>query len=150
MSARAGFTASDAERQTGDSASNYLCRSLRLLAERFGLEKSLERDPAGFAVQFAPLVAALIEAQAREYQSWVIYERLESLANASERGLSDLAGVFDKRLESLDESLLSGLSDLAEHWGEMNAGTCRSCARKAGAALWQARRDAREAAGDGE
>jgi hypothetical protein len=150
MSARVGFTASDAERQTADSASNYLCRSLRLLAERFGLEKSLERDPAAFAVQFAPLVAAMIEAQAREYQSWVIYERLESLANASERGLSDLAGVFDKRLESLDESLLSGLADLAEHWGEMNAGTCRSCAREAGAAHWQARRDAREAAGDGE
>ena len=143
IAARVGFTASDAERQTGDSASNYLCRSLRLLAERFGLEKSLANDPAAFAVKFAPLVAAMIEAQAREYQSWVISEGLESLADAGERGLSDLAGVFDKRLESLDESLLSGLSDLAGHWEEMNAGTCRSCARKA-------RRDAREAARDGE
>ncbi len=143
MSARTGFTASDAERQTGDSASNYLCRSLRLLAERFGLEKSLENEPAAFAVKFAPLVAAMIEAQAREYQSWVFSEGLESLANASERGLSDLAGVFDKRLESLDESLLSGLADLAGHWEEMNAGACRSCARKV-------RRDAREAARDGE
>ncbi len=129
--ARVGFTASDAERQTADSASNYLCRSLRLLAERFGVEKSLANDPAGFAVQFAPLVAAMIEAQAREYQSWVFSERLEALADASERGLSDLAGVFDRRLESLDESLLSGLSDLAGHWEEMNAGVCRSCARKA-------------------
>lgn len=141
--ARVGFTASDAERQTADSASNYLCRSLRLLAERFGLEKSLERDPAGFAVQFAPTVAAMIEAQAREYQSWVISEGLESLADASARGLSDLAGVLDRRLESLDESLLSGLSDLAGHWEEMNAGACQSCARKA-------RRDNRGAAGDGE
>jgi hypothetical protein len=149
MSARTGFAASDAERQTGDSASNYLCRSLRLLAERFGLEKSLENEPAAFAAQFAPLVAVMIEAQAREYQSWVFSEGLESLANASERGLSDLAGVFDKRLESLDESLLSGLADLAEHWEEMNEGTCRSCAQKARAAHWKAQREAREAAGDG-
>jgi hypothetical protein len=150
MSARAGFTASDAERQTADAAENYLNRALRRLADRLNLEKSLQHDPAAFAAQFAPLVSALIEAQAREYQSWVFYDRLESLANASERGLSDLAGMFDKRLESLDESLLSGLADLAEHWEEMNAGTCRSCARKAGAAYWQARREAREAAGDGE
>lgn len=150
MSARAGFTAGDAERQTADSASNYLCRSLRLLADRFGLEKSLANDPAAFALQFAPLVSAMIEAQAREYQSWVFYERLELLADASERGLSDLAGVFDKGLESISLSLASGLSDLAGHWEEMNAGTCRACTLKAGAAYYQARRDAREAADDGE
>lgn len=140
----------EAERQAGDAASNYLCRALRMLAERFSLEKSLERDPAAFAVQFAPLLSALIEAQAREYQSWMFSERLESLAGASERGFSDLASMFDRRLESLNETLLSGLSDLAEHWEEMNEGTCRSCARKAGAAYWQARRETREAAGDGE
>jgi hypothetical protein len=109
MSARVGFTASDAERQAADSAANYMNRALRMIAERLALEKSMERDPAAFAVQFAPLVAALIEAQAREFQSW----------------------VFLDRLQSLDESLLSGLADLAEHWEEMNAGTCRSCARKA-------------------
>ena len=57
-----------------------------MLAERLGLEKLLANDPAGFAVQFAPLLAALIETQAREYQSWVFYERLgeigEPLASA--------------------------------------------------------------------
>ncbi len=148
MSARVGFTASDAERQAADSAANYLNRALLTLAERLSLEKSLERDPAAFAVQFAPLLSALIEAQAREYQSWVFYERLELLADASERGLSDLASVFDKRLESLDESLLSGLADLAEHLAEMNAGTCRTCAQKDRAAHWKARRELREA-GDG-
>ncbi len=64
------------ERQTADSAANYLNRALRMLAERLALEKSLERDPAAFAVQFAPLLSPLIETQAREYQSWVFYERL--------------------------------------------------------------------------
>jgi len=147
--ARTGFTASDAERQTADSASNYMNRALRMLAERLALEKSLERDPAAFAVQFAPLLSALIQTQAREYQSWVFYERLEFLADASERGFSDLASVFDKRLESLDESLLSGLADLAEHWEEMNAGTCRTCAQKDGAAHRKARREEREAGNDG-
>ena len=150
MSARVGFTASDAERQTGDSASNYLCRSLRLLAERFGLEKSLERDPAAFAVQFAPLVAAMIEAQAREYQSWVISEGLESLADASERGLSDLAGVFDRRLESLVESPLSGPADLAERRAGMNEGACQNRPHDPMATYRRARRAAKEAAGDGE
>ena len=150
MSARVGFTATDAERQTALSAENYLNRALRMLAGRLNLEKSLANDPAAFALQFAPLVSAMIEAQAREYQSWVFYERLELLADASERGLSDLAGVFDKRLESLDESLASGLGGLATCWEEMNAGTCRACTLKAGAAYYQARRDAREAADDGE
>lgn len=108
MSARVGFTASDAERQTADSAANYMNRSLRMVAERFSLDKSLERDPAAFAIQFAPLISSLIEVQAREYQSW----------------------VFSERLKSIDESLLSGLADLAEHWEEMNAGSCRKCARE--------------------
>ncbi len=108
MSARAGFTASDAERQTADSAANYLNRALRMLAERLALEKSLERDPAAFALQFAPLVAAMIEAQAREYQSWVFYDRLQSL----------------------DESLLSGLADIAEQLADRNAGLCRNCTRE--------------------
>lgn len=87
MSARVGFTASDAERQTADSAANYMKRALWMLAERLGLEKSLERDPAAFAVRFAPLLSALIEAQAREYTAWVLYARLgeiaEPLASAS-------------------------------------------------------------------
>ena len=105
MSARTGFSASDADRQAGDAAAGYLNRALRMTAERFGFEKLLERDPAGFAVQFAPLIAALIETQAREYQSW----------------------VFFARLESLDESLLSGLSDVAEQMSDHNAGLCRNC-----------------------
>jgi len=145
MSARAGFTASDAERQAAKSAENYLDRALWMIAERFSLEKFLARDPVGFANQFAPLLSTLIEAQAREFQSWATLEGLGSLANASERGLSDLAGVLDRRLQSLDVSLLSALSDLAGHWEEMNAGTCRSCAIKADAAHWPAPRDAREA-----
>ena len=99
--ARVGFTASDAERQTADSAANYMNRALRMTADRLGLEKSLEKDPAAFAIQFAPLLSALIEVQAREYQSWVFYDRLELLADANERGLSDLAGVFDKHLKCL-------------------------------------------------
>lgn len=140
MSALVGFTPSDAERQASDAASNYLCRALRLIADRFDLEKSLARDPAGFAVQFAPLLSALIEAQAREYQSWVLYERLGEVADASREALGDLANVFSERLKSLDESALSGLADIAEHLEEGNAGTCRACARKAGAAHHKARR----------
>lgn len=140
MTAPIGFTPSDADRQTGDAASNYLCRALRLIADRFDLEKTLERDPAGFAVQFAPLLSALIEAQAREYQSWVLYERLGEVADASRDALGDLANVFSERLKSLDESALSGLADIAEHLEEGNAGTCRACARKAGAAHHKARR----------
>jgi hypothetical protein len=119
-----GFKKSDVAQQTLESASSYLCQSLRLLAERFGLEKSLTNDPAAFAVQFAPLVSALIEAQAREYQSMV--------------------------LNSIDGSLLSGLADIAGQMEDRNAATCRSCARKAGAAHWQAWREEREACSDGE
>ena len=73
MSGREGFTAEDAERQAGDAAANYFNRALRIIAGRFGLEKSLERDPAGFALQFAPLLPALIEAQSREYLAWVLH-----------------------------------------------------------------------------
>lgn len=133
MTAPVGFTPSDAERQAAGAASNYLCRALRLIADRLDLEKSLERDPAGFAVQFAPLLSALIEAQAREYQSWVLYERIGGVADASRDALGDLANVFFERLKSLDESALSGLADIAEHLEEGNAGSCRVCARKAGA-----------------
>ncbi len=140
MSAHVGFTASDAERQAADAASNYFCRALHLIADRFELGKSLERDPAGFAVQFAPLLSALIAAQARVYQSWVLYERLGEVADASRDALEDLANVFYERLKSLDESALSGLADIAEHLEEGNAGTCRACARKAGAANNRARR----------
>jgi hypothetical protein len=66
MIARPGFSANDAERQAGDAAANYLNRALFILAGRIGLEKSLGRDPAAFASQFAPLLSALVEAQARE------------------------------------------------------------------------------------
>jgi hypothetical protein len=93
-----GLSATDAERQTADSAANYLNRALRMFAERCNLETSLERDPAGFAVQFAPVLAALIEAQAREYQSWVIFDRLGNL----------------------DDSLFYGLGILAERWEDQN------------------------------
>ena len=79
MSARLGFTADDAERQAAESAANYLSRALHMTAARLGLEKTLERDPAGFADKFAPLVSALIAAQTREYQSWVLFSRLGEL-----------------------------------------------------------------------
>lgn len=111
-----GHSASDADRQAVEAAGDYLNRALRMLAERCNLETSLERDPAGFAVQFAPVLAALIEAQARDFQSW----------------------VFSERLQSLDESLLSGLADLGGHWEEMNTGTCRACERKARRSRWGA------------
>ena len=144
------FTPTDAERQAGEAAENHLNRALRMLAERLGWEKLLENDPAGFAVRFAPLLSALIEAQAREYQSWVLYERLGEVADASRDALGDLANVISERLDSLDDSALSGLADIAEHIEEGNAGICRSCNTKAGRAYYEARRAAREAAGDGE
>ncbi len=150
IAARVGFTPGDADRQAGEAANGYFCRALHLIADRFGLEKSLERDPAAFAVQFAPLLSVLIEAQAREYQSWVFYERLGEIADASRDALGDLANVLSERLESLDDSALSGLSDIAGHLEEGNAGTCRSCNTKAGRAYYEARRLAREAADDGE
>jgi hypothetical protein len=131
------MTPTDAERQTALTAANYLNRALRMLAERCNLETSLERDPAGFAVQFSPMLAALIGVQSREFQSWVIFDRLENLADTHGRAVEDLANVFSDRLKSLDESLLSGLSDLAEHWEEMNAKSCRECERKARRASYQ-------------
>lgn len=140
MSARVGFTATDAELQAADSAANYMNRALQMIADRLNLEKSLERDPAAFAAQFAPLLSALIEAQAREYQSWIFSDGFESLADAGRDALGDFANVFSERLKSLDESALSGLADIAEHLEEGNAGTCRACSRKAGAANNQARR----------
>ena len=79
MSARLGFTADDAERQPADSAALYLDRALHMTAERLGLEKTLERDQAGFADTFAPVVSALIAAQSREYQSWVLSSRVGEL-----------------------------------------------------------------------
>lgn len=79
MSAHLGFTADDAERQAAESAARYLGRALHTTAARLGLEKTLERDPAGFADKFAPLVSALIAAQTREYQSWVLFSRLGEL-----------------------------------------------------------------------
>ncbi len=90
--ARAGFTAADAERQTALAAENYLNRALRMLAERLGWEKLLEADLAGFATRFAPLLAALIEAQAREYQSWVFSDGLEKLAAEARRLARGAAG----------------------------------------------------------
>lgn len=87
MSARPGFAPEDAERQAGRAASTYLNQALATIAGRFGLEKSLQRDPAAFAIQFAPLLSALIEAQASEYLAWVLHARLgeiaEPLASAS-------------------------------------------------------------------
>ena len=99
MSARVGFTADDADRQAADSAALYLGRALHMTAARLGLEKTLERDPAGFADKFAPLVSALITAQASEYQSW----------------------VFLSRLGALDASLFSCLGEIAERLGDANA-----------------------------
>jgi hypothetical protein len=100
VSARAGFTASDAERQTADSAANYLNRALRMLAERLGWGRLLEADPAGFATRFAPLLTALIEAQAREFQSWTLSQGLEAIAETHGRAVEDLANVLSDRLNA--------------------------------------------------
>lgn len=140
MSAPFGFTESDAERQAANSVANYLSRALRMLGVATGLEKTLEWHPDCFADRFAPLLAALVEAQAREYQSWVLYERIGGVAAANRDALGDLATVFSERLQSLDESLLSGIADIAERLEEGNAGTCRACARKTGAANYRAKR----------
>lgn len=94
MSARVGFTADDAERQAGFAATRYLSYGMRTLAECLALEKALQRDPAAFAVQYAPLLSALIEAQAREYQSWVHFNRLERIADAVRDGLEDVGNVI--------------------------------------------------------
>ena len=81
MNARTiGFSANDAELQARDAAINYLNRASRMTAGRLGLEKSMERDPAAFAVQFAPLLSALVEAQSREYLAWVLHARLGEIA----------------------------------------------------------------------
>ena len=135
----------DAERQTALSAENYLNRALRMLAERLGWEKLLENDPAGFAVRFAPLLAALIEAQAREYQSWVFYERLGEVADASRDALGDLANVLSERLDRL----MIPRCPAFRHCGasrRLSAVMLRSRARRRAAI--EARRQ--EEAGDGE
>lgn len=149
MSARVGFTASDAERQTADSATNYMNRALRMLAERLALEKSLERAPAAFAVQFAPLLSALIEAQAREYQSWVFFDRLETLVDANERGLSDLAGVLDRRLEFLEDRLSFELAGVGNRLEDMNEEARRRRPHDPRATYRQVVRAVREAGDDG-
>ena len=107
------FTPTDAERQTALSAENYLKRALRMLAERLGREKLLQNDPAGFAVQFAPLLSALIEAQAREYRSWVLYERLESLADANRTALEELGKDIAAAAQYRGDVTREGLAWLA-------------------------------------
>jgi hypothetical protein len=100
MNRATGFSASDAERQAAESAENYLNRALRILAERMGWGRLLEADPAGFATRFAPLLAALIEAQAREFQSWTLSQGLEAIAETHGRAVEDLANVLSDRLSA--------------------------------------------------
>ena len=100
MSGQFGFTAANAERQAGEAAANYLNRALRMLAERLGLEKSLERDPAAFAIQFAPLLSALIEAQAREYTAWVLYARLGEIAEPLASASHELTAWITRTMDS--------------------------------------------------
>ena len=100
MSGQFGFTAEDAERQAGDAAANYLNRALRTIAGRFGLEKSLERDPAAFAVQFAPLLGAHIEAQSREYLAWVLHARLGEIAEPLASASHELSAWITRTLDS--------------------------------------------------
>lgn len=144
MTARVGFSASDTEQQTPDSAVNYLNRALLLLADRFNLGESLERDPAAFAVQFAPLLSALIETQAREYQSRVFSDRMKSLEFALEKQLADLIGTLPTF-----ESLLADLPELVGYWEEMKAETGCACARKDGVAYRQGFNDGRRAGKNG-
>lgn len=88
--ARVAFTPGDAEQKTALSVENLLNRALRMLAERLHWEKVLEADPAGFATRFAPLLAALVEAQAREYQIRLLGDRRATLADAAQEGLEEL------------------------------------------------------------
>lgn len=97
MNQATGFSASDAERQAAESAENYLNRALRILAERLGWGRLLEADPAGFATRFAPLLAALIEAQAREFQSWTLSQGLEAIAETHGRAVEDLADALEAK-----------------------------------------------------
>jgi hypothetical protein len=96
VSARAGFTADNAEWQAGDAAAKYLNRALRTIAERFGLEKSLERDPAGFAKQFEGLLPALVETQSREYLAWVLHARLGEIAEPLASASHELSVFFTR------------------------------------------------------
>ena len=102
MNRATGFSASDAERQAAESAENYLNRALRILAERLGWGRLLEADPAGFAAKFAPLLAAMIEAQAREFQSWTLSQGLEAIAETHGRAVEDLANVLSDHLRALE------------------------------------------------
>jgi hypothetical protein len=96
------FTPTDADRQAGEAAAGYLNRALRMLAERLALEKSLERDPAAFAIQFAPLLVGLIEAQAREYQSWVFYDRLGELADPLASASHELSAWITRAIDGAE------------------------------------------------
>lgn len=102
MSARVGFTADDAERQAGFVATRYLSYAMRTLAECLALEKAMQRDPAGFADRFTPLLSALIEAQSREFQSWTLSQGLEAIAETHGRAVEDLANVLSDRLHALE------------------------------------------------
>jgi hypothetical protein len=42
------------------------------------------------------LLVALIEVQAREYQSWVLFERLGALNGTLQAASDDLAGCLDQ------------------------------------------------------
>lgn len=120
MNQATGFSASDAERQAAESAENYLNRAMRMLASRCQFERMLESEPATFAENFGPILAALIEAQAREFQSWTLAQGLESLAATHGRAVDDLAAVLNDRLKGIDDSLFVGMGQLAARWEDEN------------------------------
>jgi hypothetical protein len=84
MNQAPNFSASDAERQAADSAEAYLNNALRILAERLGWGR-----------RFAPLLAVMIEVQAREYQSWVLFDRPGAADETLLSCLSDMADALE-------------------------------------------------------
>ena len=112
MSAAFGFRNEDAEYYAARAVGDYFNNALRTIAARCGLEKSLERDPAAFAIQFAPLLSAMIEAEAREYTDWVFSDRLEALADASREALGELGKDIAAAAQYQGDATREGLAGL--------------------------------------
>ena len=81
----------EAERQAADSASNYAARALRIVAEHCGRMTTYRQDPGAVAREFPALVAALIEAQSREYMAWALCSRLGEIAGPMESAGHELS-----------------------------------------------------------
>jgi hypothetical protein len=102
MSARTGFTASDAERQAAESSSNYLNRALLIVAEQCGRTTTYRQNPAAIAAEFPAVICALIEAQSREYLAWVLSNGLNEIASPLAAASHDLGALISRRFDSCE------------------------------------------------